>query len=205
MTKKIVVPGEILTTEKKRIGSHVFIEDGKIRAECLGLYDDEALNCSVVPLQGKYLPKRGDIIIGIVKGEQYAGYLVDINSFYNTFVLREDAFRPLAKGDMISARIASVNEVNEVKLEDIRMLYGGHLLRVSPVKVPRLIGKNGSMIELLKKGTNSKIIVGRNGWIWISSENEPLLKKLIYFVEENAHRPNLTNAVQSLLEKNKKK
>ena len=104
LTKRIVVPGEVLTEEKKRIGTHVFIADGKIRAECLGVYDADQQSVSVIPLNGKYIPKREDIVLGIVYSEQYAGYLIDVNSFYYSFVMREDVQRPLSKRDVFFAK-----------------------------------------------------------------------------------------------------
>jgi len=76
---------------------------------------------------------------------------------------------------------------------------------VTPVKVPRLIGKNGSMLQVLKDGTGSNILVGRNGRVWVKDGNTRLLKRAIQKIEDESHLSNLTNSVKEFLEKEGKK
>ena len=54
--KRIVVPGELLSEERKRLGGNVFVSDGKIYSKVLGIADDENERATVVPLEGKYNP-----------------------------------------------------------------------------------------------------------------------------------------------------
>ena len=203
--KKIVVPGELLTEQRKRIGEHVFIDSGKAYADTLGLLqqDDDAVR--VIPLQGKYMPKCDDLIVGIVAREQFSGYIIDINSFYYSFLRKNDMRKPLDRGMVISAKITDVDEINEAHLENIRVFYGGEVIDVSPVKVPRIIGKKGSMLQVLKDGTGSSIMAGRNGRVWVNDGNIPLLKKAIRKIEREAHLSNLTVRIQEFIEEEKRK
>lgn len=202
--RKIVVPGELLTDKRKKVGEHVFIEEGKVYADTLGLLEQDQDSVRVIPLQGKYMPKCGDLVVGIIAREEFSGYIVDINSFYYSFLRKENIRKPLEKGAVISAKIKSVNEINEAELENIRVFYGGEVMNVSPVKVPRIIGRRGSMLQVLKNGTRSSIMAGRNGRIWIKDGNIPLLKKTIRKIEREAHLSNLTVRIQDFLEKEKK-
>jgi exosome complex component RRP4 len=129
---------------------------------------------------------------------------VDINSFYYSFVRKDNIRKPLDKGAVISAKITSVNEINEAELDQIRVFYDGEVLDVSPVKVPRIIGKKGSMLEVLTKGTGSSIMAGRNGRVWIKDGNIALLKKAIKKIEDEAHLSNLTVRITEFIEREKK-
>lgn len=195
-----MVPGEIISEERKRLGSHVFIENGKIYSDCLGIAEVESETAAVIPLHGKYMPYAGDLIVGIIVSEKYSGYTVDINSFYSSFISKDEFREQLKPGTVISAKIDSVNEINEATLGDVRVFYGGEIISVSPVKVPRLIGKNGSMLTVLKNGTKSSILVGRNGRVWAKGGNINMLIDAIRKIEREAHMSNLTNTMDAYLQ-----
>lgn len=204
LKKKIVVPGELVTEERKRLGQHVFVENGKVYSDCLGIVYPDSDTAMVVPLHGKYIPQKGDLVVGIIVSETYAGYVVDINSFYNSFISKEMLREKLKKGSIISAKIVDVDEINEVDLDDVRVFYGGEIVDILPVKVPRVIGKQGSMLEVLKHGTNSSFIVGRNGRIWIKSGDTELAARAIKKIESQAHLSNLTNSIEEFIKNEKK-
>jgi exosome complex component RRP4 len=204
MEKRIVIPGELVTEERRRLGDHVFLKEGKVYSDVLGIAESDEQTASVVPLHGKYMPRSGDLIVGIISGDVYSGYIVDINSFYNAFISKKELRDPLKVGTVVSAKIEEVNEVNDVQLSNIRVFYGGEILTVAPVKVPRMIGKNGSMLEVLKKGTSCNLLIGRNGRIWIKGGNYDLLVEAISKIEREAHLANLTNKVTLFLEEKNK-
>jgi exosome complex component RRP4 len=76
------------------------------------------------------------------------------------------------------------------------------ILDISPSKVPRVIGKNGSMIQMLKNSTGCRIYVGQNGRIWIDGELDNIIKavKAVKLIEEEAHSMGLTEKIKKLLE-----
>ncbi|MFH1544852.1 MAG: exosome complex protein Rrp4 [archaeon] len=203
MTKKIVVPGELVTTERKNLGEHVFVRNGKIYSDVIGLVEDDSKIANVVPLEGCYKPKVNDTVIGVVSAETFSGLLVDINSFYPSYLSKEAVREPLKPSSIVYGKIFSVDELNEAKMDEVRVFYGGQIITVSPVKVPRLIGKNGSMIEVLKKGTNTNFMIGRNGFIWAKGGNIDLFVKAVKKIEREAHLSNLTNKMTDFLAKNR--
>jgi exosome complex component RRP4 len=202
--KKIVVPGEVITEQRKKMGEHVYSFNGKIYSDVIGIIDDESVFASVVPLKGCYIPKYGDIVIGLVVTELFSGFLVDIGSFSLCFMSKEGIREPLKRSSIVSVRVSKVNELNEADLSEPRVFYGGEIFSSSPVKVPRIIGKNGSMLEVLRRGTNTNFIVGRNGRIWAKGGNIQLLFKAIKKIEEESHLSNLTNKMSEFLLKEKK-
>ncbi|MBN2126803.1 MAG: hypothetical protein JW703_00245 [Candidatus Diapherotrites archaeon] len=203
--KKIVVPGELVSVERKRLGSNVYVQEGKIYSECLGLVEDASSSASVVCLKGMYVPRDGDLIIGIVKSEKFAGYLIDVNSIYSSFISKKELNEMLKPGTVVSAKVMEVNEMKELVLGSPRVFFGGEVIDVSPVKVPRLIGRDASMLNVLKQGTGCNLIIGKNGRIWVKGGNIPLLLNAIQKIEDEAHLSNLTNKITAFLAEHKDK
>ncbi len=195
--RRIVVPGEIL--DKKAIGE-VYKEGDKYFSATLGVLEDKGDQYKVVPLHGKYIPNEGDIVIGVVVNVKYGHYLVDINSPYIGFLFEGNNGYNFDYMDVILARVASVNEVKNVVLEEAAKLEGGTLLEVVPVKVPRIIGKRDSMLQVLKEGTGCELIVGKNGRIWAKGGNIPLLKKALDIIQKESHTTGLTERIKKFLE-----
>ena len=70
-------------------------------------------------------------------------------------------------------------------------------------KVPRVIGKQGSMVNLIKEYTGCNIVVGQNGLIWIrgeSIESELLAKEAIKMITDKCLVEGLTDKVKEFLE-----
>ena len=197
--KKIVIPGDLIAEGRKKLGQHVFIENGKIFSDALGISYPNSETAYVVPLSGIYLPQRDDLIVGIVEKETVKGYMVNINSIYSCYLSADKCRDRLEKGSIVSAKIDSVNEMNEADLFDVRVFYGGTIIRVVPAKVPRMIGKNGSMLAVLKEGTGCSILVGRNGWVWSKDGDSQKLAEAIDLIESEAHLNNLTVKVEAFL------
>ena len=65
-----------------------------------------------------------------------------------------------------------------------------------------MIGKRGSMIQMIESGSNAQITIGQNGLIVVScDDSDGLLKaiKAIELVEEKAHVANLTDQISEML------
>jgi exosome complex component RRP4 len=107
----------------------------------------------------------------------------------------------------VAARIANSDRTRDPLItiadRDLGKIDSGDLVKISPSKVPRLIGKKGSMIQTIENATEAVITIGQNGWVVVSCENpEGLLKakKAIQMVNEQAHVANLTDQVNEMLE-----
>ncbi|MFA6710793.1 MAG: KH domain-containing protein, partial [Candidatus Methanomethylophilaceae archaeon] len=86
----------------------------------------------------------------------------------------------------------------------LRRLEGGQIVEIPYAKVSRVIGKSGSMIQMIKNMTDCRIFVGQNGRIWIDGDDEraTVAVQAIEMIEANAQSSNLTEKVKAFLEKN---
>ncbi len=203
--KKIVVPGDLITDERKKLGQHVFVENGKVYSDTLGISYPDSSVAYVVPLHGNYIPQRDDLVIGVVSRETVKGYMVNINSIYESYIPEDSVRDRLKRGSIVSAKVGDVNELNEADLFDVRVFYGGEIISVPPTKIPRLIGKNGSMLNVLKNGTGCSLLAGRNGWVWVKGGDAMLLTDAVRLIEKEAHLDNLTTKVEEFLKTKKVK
>jgi len=170
---------------------------------------------NIIPMSGVYMPRQYDGIIGFIEDMENTVWVVDINSPYEAILPlseavneyvdldRTDLSRYFDVGDVIYAKINRVTKTKNVHLsmkdQKARKLYGGRLILISPTKVSRVIGKEGSMIEMIKSRTNCQIVVGQNGVVWLKGENEPLAIKAIRKIESNSHVSGLTDAIAEML------
>ncbi|MFQ5475930.1 MAG: exosome complex RNA-binding protein Rrp4 [Nitrosopumilus sp.] len=217
--RKYVIPGDLVTTGPFRPEQNVVLEGNKIISTTIGIseiYDDSV---RVIPLTGKYIPKINDLVIGKVISHTSLSWELDINSCYVGFLPAQDVFgrdfsahadeltSKLKAGDLVAARIANFDRTRDplvtISDRDLGKIDNGALVKISPSKVPRLIGKRGTMIQTIEMATNAAVTIGQNGWVVVSCESpEGLLKakKAIQMVDEKAHVANLTDQVKEMLE-----
>jgi exosome complex component RRP4 len=213
--RDISIPGEVLGDAKeKRAGYGTFIEDGKIISKFLGIKKDSNDYLSVIPLSGVYVPRSEDRVIGFITDVEKVGWIVDINSPWQAFLpLSEgvDEFIDFKKtdiskfydvGDVIYAQVGDTKRGDiqlTMRTPVARKLKGGVTIKITPSKVPRLIGKDGSMINTVKEKTGTMIRVGQNGVVWIFGENVEKAIKAIKMIDEKAHIIGLTDEITKLL------
>jgi exosome complex component RRP4 len=196
---RIVFPGEEISQKPERI-SYAFIENGKTYSTVVGLFSEGKL----VPLEGPYEPLLEDIVVGIITEVRFSGYSVDINCPYISFLSSREIRERFEMGDAIMARIVKVDEVKNIDLGDAKKLPDGHLVKVSSVKVPRIIGKKNSMIETIQAATGCQLSAGRNGYIWVAGKGDfSLAQKAIRMIESQAHTRGLTDRVAAFLKSQK--
>jgi exosome complex component RRP4 len=218
--REIVIPSQLLGDVKnKKAGKGTFVENGKIYAEVLGVLNKNSEYINVKSLKGRYDPVEKDFIIGTVIEPMSSSWLVDINAAYPALLhVNEvpwdvefgETEKYLNHGDSVMAKILQVDQEKKLQITlNDRNLYkikGGLIIDVEPAKVPRIIGKKGSMISLLKKYTKCRIFVGQNGKIWIDGDEEGIKKviKTINKIEEESLSYGLTNKIEELLKKDAK-
>ena len=218
--RKIVIPSQVLGDIKsKNAGRGTFVENGKIYSGILGILNENERYINIVPLKGRYDPTVGDFVIGVVEEALGSGWLVDINASSPALLHQNevpwrvdfgDTKRYLNHGDCIMAKILSVDESKKLQITlNERSLYkikGGHIIDVEPSRVPRIIGKKGSMLSLIKKYIRCRIFVGQNGRIWVDADTESIEKVLqtIYKIEDESTTFGLTNRIEEMLKKDAK-
>jgi exosome complex component RRP4 len=114
--------------------------------------------------------------------------------------------RQLSIGDLIIARIVSFDRTRDPMLtvqdKDLGKIPYGEFIKISPTRVPRLIGKRGSMIQTIEQATQTRVIIGQNGIVVVTGRDPDglsLAAKAIKLVEEESHTTNLTQRVKTLL------
>ena len=93
------------------------------------------------------------------------------------------------------------NKTIQVSMRDYgcRKLLGGIIIKVTPQKIPRIIGKEGSMIKLIKQKTGCDIITGQNGVVWLRGDNKTKAIEAILTIEKESHTSGLTQKIEKLL------
>src|SRR3989344_3104043 len=204
--KEVAVPGETLAEGMDYLpGTGTYREGEKIIASRLGLTSIDGRAIKLIPLSGRYLTKRGDTIVGEVQDVLMSGWRIDTKSAYSSMLNMKDAtseFIPRGAdlrryfdfGDYISCKITNVTSQKLVDVTmrgpGLRKLHEGRIVLVNTHKVPRIIGKKGSMISMVKQATGCSIIVGQNGVIWLQGENpemELLAIESIRKIEAESH------------------
>lgn len=214
-TREILLPGEAVDERKgRKLGTGVYLEGDKVFSKVLGISRIDDNEISVIALSGVYIPKVGDRIIGTIKEVGISGWIVDINSPYEAFLplseaveefvdTRADISRYFNVDDVIFCKISRVtkNKTVQVSMDDMsaRKLYDGVIIKVTPTKIPRIIGKEGSMVNLIKTKTNCTITTGQNGLVWIKGENKTKAIETVLKIEEESHTVGLTEKIEKML------
>ena len=216
---QFVLPGDTIVTGDYTPEQNVIIDGDRVIATTVGFSEIKDSNVGVISLTGFYIPKIDDLIIGKVISYSALSWEIDINSYYSAILPASDIFGrdftssrdnlslKLDKGDLIAARIVNVGSTREplitISGQDLGKIDSGELVKISPSKVPRLIGKQGSMIQAIEGATNSSITIGQNGLIILNNDNNSGLERAtraIKMIEINLYEPNLEEKIQNLLD-----
>ncbi|MEM2875336.1 MAG: exosome complex RNA-binding protein Rrp4 [Candidatus Bathyarchaeia archaeon] len=221
--RDLVVPGEIIAKGDYLEGENTFRANDEIYATRIGLVDSNNKRVSVVALRSFYVPSVNDVVIGKVIEVGIRGWTVEINSPFLALLRGSDTltkrFSPkddeltsiLDVGDIIIAKIIAYdrtrNPLLTVREQGLGKVEGGQIVVVTPTKIPRVIGKKGSMISMLKNETGCNITVGQNGVILVSGKNpvvEGIAVRAIKMIERESHTTGLTDRVTDMVRREKK-
>ncbi len=214
----IVVPGDKLATGNYKYGDGVIKQNNNYYATVVGLFRDRGDYIYVKSLKGKYVPRSGDLVIGLVVevgltnwiidiGSPYIGVLTSANATTKRFdPVKADARKIFDVGDIILAKIIAFDRTKDPNLSTkergLGKLRGGRVIEIEPAHIPRVIGKKGSMINMIKRLTRCQIITGQNGRIWVQGkkiQDELRAIEAMKKIEREAHTHNLTNRINEFL------
>ena len=213
-----VLPGDIIVTGDYTPEQNVIIDGDRAISTTVGFSEVNDNRVGVISLTGFYIPKIDDLVIGKVISFSALSWEIDINSYYSAILPASDVFGrdftssrdnlslKLAKGDLIAARIVNTGSrepLITISGQDLGKIDSGELVKISPSKVPRLIGKQGSMIQAIEGATNSSITIGQNGLIILNNDNNSGLERAtraIKMIDLNLYEPNLEEKIQNLLD-----
>ena len=221
-TRRLVTPGDLIVEGQYKVltPNTVLERDNGYYALVVGLatIDGESKTLKLVPLQGPYYPSPEDVVIGIIRSIGITSWEVDIRApspaiLYATDYLgrpinpaRENLSEYLDVGDVIIAKIQVFDRTRDPLLttrgRGLGKVTKGAVIEISPVKVPRVIGKKGSMQSVLEGETGCKVIVGRNGRLVVncpSKDLEEIVVLAIRKIEAEAHTTGLTDRIKEFI------
>lgn len=220
--REVVVPGDVLDPGVGMKPPYTMVIGGELRATVVGIVDSKGDKKRFIPLQGVYMPREDDVVIGLVESVGVLNWFVDINSPYQAVLAAQDflgrqfnpgsddLFRYLKPGEYIKAKVASFerlkNPVLTVKGEGLGKIVRGVVVEVSPAKIPRIVGRKGSMVSALEEKTGCSIFPAVNGRIHIEcpdSRLESIAVLAVKTIEREAHTRGLTERVMKLIEEEK--
>lgn len=208
LERELVLPGQLLSDDGKRSGEGTYVLGDKVYSLIVGFATIKNDRVCVMPIKGAYSPQPGDRVIGIVTDVKPNGFDVSLGR-HLTAVIRipdkkEVQALNLKVGEVVyaSVREASLRGVSLESGEKVKKITSGLLVSIPPSKIPRLIGRRGSMINMIKKETGCELLVGKNGYIVIkgsSPTNEFAAFAAIRVIEREAHSQGLTERVENLI------
>ena len=213
--RKLVLPGDLMETKSKP-GRGIFRKDGRVHASVVGHSSDKSGYINVNGIKGRYNPKTGDKIVAVCAETGPSIWRMDIGAAFNSTLHHSesgwkvpfgDTARFLSIGDAVWAEIFMVDAAGThqitLKKDDCRKLYSGTIVKIDPTNVPRVIGKQGSMITTIREKTQTRIQIGQNGCIWIDGKGDDisLAQKAVEMINEEATSKGLTKKIEKLLEK----
>ncbi len=220
--RQLVTPGDLLAENSYLAGENTFKEDGKIYATRVGLVNYENRNIYVMALKSFYIPMVGDTVIGKVVEVSLSGWIIDVKAPYLGMLRASDvlerSFRPQKDdlpsmfdvGDIIIAKVVASDRTRgpllTIREPGLGKITRGQTTEVTPTKIPRLIGKKGSMVTMIKQEAGCRILIGQNGLVHISGrspKDERLAIMAIRKVEQEAHTSGLTDRVAEMIRKEK--
>ncbi|MFI5414129.1 MAG: exosome complex RNA-binding protein Rrp4, partial [Candidatus Lutacidiplasmatales archaeon] len=195
-------------------GPGTYRVDGRTYASVLGLLSRRPPVVRVIPLSGRYIPKPKDVVVGTVTDVQTTFWLLDIGAprwapLHMTGTPWKidvgETGNYLHVGDTVVVAIESLDPTGRIGVtmlgDDLGKVDGGTIITLSPAKVPRLIGRGGSMIQMLTQQTGCRIAVGQNGRIWVDGTPEGMVRvrEALRLIEEEGQRSGLTERVAGYL------
>lgn len=219
--KEVVIPGEIISKGNDFLpGDWTMKQGDNIIATRIGIVERYDKLIKIIPISGVYIPRGGNVVIGEIKDITMNGWMVNIGGPYSAFLpLREcpgfieesEMENVYGIGDLIVTRIfdvrrTSVDLTMKSRERGLGKIQNGIVVRVNPHRVPRVIGKEGSMIKMIKDASNCYITVGQNGLIWINGddiEKQAFAKRIIEYIVDNTTTEGLTEKVEKWIAENK--
>jgi exosome complex component RRP4 len=179
----------------------------------MGTLQENGQMVSIDPLSSRYVPRAGDLVIGLVEGMTNNIWFLDIGASFNAILpmslapwkVEFGAVREhLNVGEAVLCRVQEVDEtqsaVATMKGMGLRKLKSGLVEQIPPHIIPQVIGKGGSMLQALKDLGDARLVVGQNGRVWIDGEQDGMrdIRSALKLIRDTAHLPGLRERIDAL-------
>lgn len=208
-----VIPGTVITQESGFLRGHgTYLEDDKLVATISGVVERVNKLISVRALKSRYMAEIGDVIVGRIKEVGQKRWKVDMNSSEDCILLLSSINLPggvqrrrteadvllmrsyFTENDLISAEVQQFFMDGSISIHTRSLKYGklegGQFLAVRPV----LMKRQKSSFHTLGCGVD--VILGINGYIWISPPKDVPSKETAAVMREKIAR--VRNAIEAL-------
>ena len=213
--KILVLPGDEIPDRGLRPGFGTYRVGKRLFASVAGYATWRDPFVRIVPFAGRYNPKPHDVVVGVVQDVQKTFWLLDIDaSRWAPLHVSGTPWEPapgeleeyLRIGDAVLVAVENLDPTGKIgvtmKGEDLGKLTGGTILTISPAKIPRVIGKGGSMIHTITRLTGTRVAVGQNGRIWVEGTPDGIqrVRECLRIISEEGRRPGLTERIEGFLQ-----
>ena len=225
-SKKIVIPGMSIDKNIRvgKVGDYIIKDNRGLVPVLLGVVQQARNMIDLIPYKNVYKPSKGDYVIGVVVSYAPNGWILDIGAYTKAFLSasefvanrrfdprRDELSKYLSIGDVVGVKISDVRRLGyfgatiKPSLDDKDKKMGKikdyYMLKVTTTKLPRIIGKKGSMIKLIKQKIKGDLVIAQNGVILFkgSYEDHLLLKKIINLIAAKTFASGLTDTVADIL------
>jgi len=183
---RLVTPGQVIgSVSGKRTGTGTFTAGEEIIATRLGWVRDNEGVISVDAVNTFYLPRSGDLVVGIVESVRNNLWFAEINGAFNGLLPMSlapwkvefgAAREHMDVGDCILARVQEVDETHNVVLTmkgvGLRKLNDGVVLELAPNHTEKFANSSLDILKRLRDASDCRIIPAQNGRIWVDGDSE---------------------------------
>ena len=217
--RKYVMPGDVVIEGDHNPIANVIKSGNKIISTKIGMAEIAYNGVRVIPLNGTYIPRIDDVVIGKVADMNGFAWEVDINSWFfgiltgsavfgRQFSSSRDSMKSqFNKGECLIAKILSFDRTRDplisVSGPGLGKIKEGEIAYITSSKIPRVIGKKGAMIKLIEENTGCRMTIGQNGAILLKGTDEARTKarNAIKLIGNQAHTSDLNDKVINLISK----
>tara|TARA_B100000886_G_scaffold65255_1_gene40858 strand:- start:3814 stop:4500 length:687 start_codon:yes stop_codon:yes gene_type:complete len=213
---RLVTPGEAIgASSGARAGSGVIIQNEKLIATKVGWVNERNGVTSINPINSAYMPRSGDLVIGIVESVRNNLWFAEVNGPFNGLLPMSlapwkvefgAAREQMDIGDIMLARIQEVDEAHNIVLTmkgvGLRKLKEGVMEEIPINTIAHLRGENNSLLNKLKDASDCRIIVAENGRVWIDGEGDGIsfVRSIIEKTRNSGHDSRFTENILEIIE-----
>ena len=200
---RLVTPGEAIgASSGKRAGTGTIISGDSIISTKLGWAKENNNVLFVDPIFAKYLPRSGDLVIGIIESVRNNLWFAEVNAPFNGLLPMSlapwkvefgAAREHMDIGDVMLARVQEVDESHNIVLTmkgvGLRKLKEGSVVSMPVNLIKKIRENNESILNELKDFTDCRILVAENGRVWIDGDSDAvsIAKDCIELIKSEGH------------------
>ena len=213
---RLVTPGEAIgASSGVRAGTGTLIMGDNIIATKVGWVNNKNGVTSVDPIHSAYMPRSGDLVIGVIESVRNNLWFADVNGPFNGLLPMSlapwkvefgAARQQMDIGDIMLARVQEVDEAHNIVLTmkgvGLRRLKEGIMSEISMNHISRLRGDEDSTLRQLKEVSDCRIIVAENGRVWVDGDSDGIsfMRTVLELVRNEGHMATFDASLEALIE-----